>query len=82
MSSNAKFKLNKQGVRELMCSDAMANIISAKANQVQAAAGDGYEASVVTGKTRVNAKIGTAIIEAIRDNHKNNTLLKALGGAR
>lgn len=73
-----KFILNRSGVAELMRSAEMVAILKEKAKSVQAKAGDGYETSTFVGKNRANVSIKTKSRKAIRDNNKNNTLLKAL----
>lgn len=80
MSKDFKFKLNRKGVQELMKSSNMMGICTDIANQVRGRAGDGYEVSTYTGKTRVNASVYAATAKARKDNLENNTLLKARGG--
>lgn len=46
------------------------------------AAGPGYEASAVTGRSRARASIITATARAIRDNARNQTLIRAIGRVR
>lgn len=48
------------------------------AEGIQGRCGDGYEVSSRKGKTRCNASISTENYRAMRDNYKNNTLLKAM----
>lgn len=48
------------------------------AEDIQGRCGDGYEVSSQKGKTRCNARISTENYRAMRDNYKNNTLLKAM----
>lgn len=78
--SRVDFKLNRAGVRELLRSGEMASICREHANKVKNAAGDGYEVTTYTGRNRVNASVHAETYEARKDNYKNNTLLKALGG--
>ena len=73
-----KFELNRSGVAELLKSPAMIEILREKARGIQEAAGDGYEISSYVGKNRANASVKTKTKQAIRDNNKNNTLLKAM----
>ena len=76
----AKFhvELNPEGVRELLKSPEMASICQGHARAIASRAGSGYDVSLYTGRTRVNASVFTAREEAMRDNYKNNTLLKAV----
>ena len=76
--SKFKFTLNSAGVRELLKSDSMAQIVNEKARNVQARCGEGYETTSYDGKTRVNASVHAKSIKARKDNAKNNTILKAL----
>ena len=78
--SKVKFELNSAGVRELLQSAEMSAICKQYADQVASRCGDGYEVTVHTGKTRVNASVHAATFKARRSNLKHNTLLKALGG--
>lgn len=71
-------ELNRDGVRELLKSPEMMAICASEAQAIAGRAGTGYEVSTYTGKTRVNASVITATEEAMRDNYKNNTLLKAV----
>ena len=70
--------LNRAGVAELMKSPEMVTLLKEKAKDIQERAGNGYEISTFTGKNRANISIKTKSRKAIRDNNKNNTLLKAL----
>ncbi|WP_455936799.1 hypothetical protein [Gemella morbillorum] len=73
-----KFILNRAGVAELMKSPEMVAFLKEKAKVIQDRAGDGYETNTFIGKNRANISIKTKSRKAIRDNNKNNTLLKAL----
>lgn len=72
------FKLNRVGVAELMKSPEMVALLKEKAKAVQEKAESGYEVSSYIGKNRANVSIKTKTKKAMRDNKKNNTLLKAL----
>lgn len=75
---SSKFVLNYSGVAELMKSPAMVDLLREKAKSIQDKAGDGYEVSSYVGKNRANVSVKTKSRKAIRDNNKNNTLLKAM----
>ena len=77
--SKVKFVLNRAGVREILQSPEIAAVVKDYTNQVQGRAGTGYEASVMT-KNRAVGRVTAETGKAKRDNSKNNTLLKALGG--
>lgn len=78
--SNFRFVLNKEGVRELLQSPEMIDIISGYTDQITAAAGEGYEGDVKVGKNRIVGMIKSVSEEAKKDNEEHNTLLQALGG--
>lgn len=79
MSGNnlQKFELNREGVRELLRSQEMLDMVMQVAQErcPEECVVDGY-----VGQNRVNARISTATDEAYLDNLSNNTLLKAIGG--
>lgn len=70
--------LNRAGVAELMKSPEMVACLKETAKTIQNRVGDGYETNTFIGKNRANISIKTKSRKAIRDNNKNNTLLKAL----
>lgn len=73
-----RIELNSAGVRELLQSSAMAAVCMQQALAIAGRAGPGYSVSTFTGATRVNASVRTETAEAMKDNMKNNTLLKAV----
>ena len=78
--SKVEIELNSAGIQELMKSAEIQGYCEELARGVASRAGDGYEVDSMVGKTRANASVYAATKEANRDNMKNNTLLKALGG--
>jgi hypothetical protein len=78
--ANVKFKLNKQGVKELMKSPEMMQIVTEYANNALGRLGEGYEVNTRTGRNRVNAEIRAESYMARKDNSENNSILKALRG--
>ena len=74
--SDFKFVLNRDGVRELMQSPEMQDVLVDFAGQVAERAGDGY--SVYVGTTRANVSVRTETEEAMADNLDHNTLEKAI----
>lgn len=78
MSKNVNIVLNKSGVREILRSDEMANICREHAERIQANSGDGYEISPRNYPERKAYSVFTATPQAMADNSKNNTLLKAV----
>ncbi len=78
--AKVEIELNYKGVGELLKSEEMKNYLAGCASDILARCGDGYETDTYNAGTRVIASVSTASAEAMRDNSKNNTLLKALGG--
>ncbi len=75
------FKLNKQGVGELLKSDGMQAVIEGYCETVrQNAGGRGYATDSRKGRNRIVGEVRTDTEEATRECFKNNTLLKALHG--
>ena len=74
-----KIDLNEDGIKELMTSDEMVNVLKRYADEAQKKCGDGYAVSTYQqGKTRSNASVYAATYAAYKDNLENNTLLKAV----
>lgn len=83
MAKKIKIELNSEGVREMLRSPEMKDICTELAQGIAqrangTGADGGYAVSGHTGATRVNASVYCATKEALRDNLKNNTLLKAV----
>lgn len=78
--SKVYVKLNRKGVGELLKSSEMHALIDGIASGVQSRAGNGYEMQSGETSQRAKAFICAATFVARRENAKNNTLLKALGG--
>lgn len=73
-----EFKLNRDGVANMMKSAEMQGILTDKASAIKNRCGDGYESDIYVGKNRANAMVVAKSNQAKRDNLKNNTLLKAV----
>lgn len=80
------FEHNKNGYFELMNSTEMQNILQSYGQRVKENAdsiGEGeHELVVGEGQTRAHAYVRASDSIAVKDNYKNNTLLKALGSAQ
>lgn len=76
--SKLKFKLNRQGVSQMMKSGEMQSILKGKATSIKNRSGAGYEQDVYVGKNRANAMVWASTAEAQGDNLDNNTLLKSV----
>lgn len=80
--SKVEIKLDTAGVGELLRSDELKSYLEGIAKQVSDRAGSGYRAKGIRMPTRAIAVAEAADKKAIRDNLKNNTLLKAMGGLK
>lgn len=78
--SKVRIELNSAGVRAMLRSPEMQQLLKERADTVKGRCGDGYDAYVA--QTRAVAVVETASTEAIHDNSANNTLLKSLGDER
>ena len=76
--SNFKFELDRAGVRELLQSEEMQDVLTSYAKSVQNRAGEGY--SIHVGRNRANVSVQTVDDNAMRDNLEKNTLLRSLRG--
>ena len=77
-----RIELNREGVRELLQSQAIMNVCEGYAKRARAQLKDGYQVTTMVGKNRVNAEIAAVAPSARRDNSENNSILKALGSVR
>lgn len=78
--ANVDFKLNREGVRELLTSEAMKNVCESYAAETVSSLGDGYEYDGYIGKHRARATVRTVSDRAYQDNMDSNSMLKAVGG--
>lgn len=72
-----RIELNREGVRELLRSEEVQQMLAAEARSRMP---DGCQVDTQAGTNRANARITAVTDAARRDNLKNNTLLKAIGG--
>ena len=79
-----KFELDREGVRELLLSDEMSDVLKSYAEPVAAAANsevsDGFQITTKKGQKRAQARVTATTYHAAAHNSKHHTLLKALGG--
>lgn len=71
-------KWNMRGFRELRFDPAVKAEILARGERMAAAAGDGYVADPYDGRNRPRVSVRTDNFAAMRDNAKNNTLLRSI----
>ncbi len=70
-------ELDHNGMAELLKSDGLRSVLETEARKRNP--GSGYSVKTYNAGSRVVAKIQADTADAVRDNLKNNTLLKALG---
>lgn len=82
--SKVKVVLNKSGVRQLLQSQELQNVVAQRAQRVMSAipVEKGYESETSVKGTRAVATIRATSLHAINDNKKNQTLLRGLNNAR
>lgn len=71
--------MNRAGVRELLRSKEMGEVIKEQATKITRRAGNGYGMRHKVGKNRQIYTVYTDTIDAVKDNMDHNTLLKAVG---
>lgn len=77
------FKLNLKGLNDLMKSPEMQTVLNHAADQIQGAAGDGYEVEAAHPISFIAiASVRTGDFKSRLDNSTNNTLLKAAGSVK
>jgi uncharacterized protein YigE (DUF2233 family) len=80
MSDDFEFHLNSAGVREIMQSGEMLQIVSDLGQQVLSQCGEGYKIKNGVGETRAGSTVSVDSAHAYYSNRKHKTLQKALGG--
>lgn len=91
MAKKVKVEINSAGARAVLTSGGVASNLHSHAQRVAAAANAmlgpiartdmyPYRSSTWQGASRARASVATGGFTSRRDNAKNNTLLKALGG--
>lgn len=76
--AKTRIKWNVKAFRELRLEPGVIADLGERAEAVASAAGPGYEASTFEGKNRGRASVITADYAAMRDNARNQTLLRSL----
>lgn len=85
--AKVKFEMDIKGLNELMRSEAMQAVLDEKGAQIQARAASSaqdpeakYSRSIWVGNWIAASQVRADNPEAIQENLRNNTLLKAIGG--
>ena len=74
-----KIELNSSGIRQLLKSEEMGQMLKQQAEQVRARCGSGYSTDLYQASSRVIAGVFAETAEAAKQNSRENTLLKVLG---
>ena len=77
--AKVKIELNSSGIRQLLKSELMGQMLKQQAEQVRARCGSGYSTDLYQASSRVIAGVFAETAEAAKQNSRENTLLKALG---
>lgn len=80
--AKGKFVRNDKGVAKVLKSDAVARDIRARAERIAAAAGDGFEASVVVGRNRIHGSVISRTRKAAKAEEKRRALSRAVDSGR
>lgn len=78
MSKKLKVVLNSAGVRALLRSAEMREMLQSEADTIARKCGNGYQVDSYTMPTREVSKVSAVSPEAKRDNQQNNTIVRAL----
>lgn len=76
--SKVKVELNHDGIREILHSAGLVDVLESEARKRATACGEGYSYDVKSMGSRVIASYFTETYDAMVDNANNNTLLKML----
>lgn len=76
--SKVRIELNHAGIRALLKSPEMEAMLGERAAQISDGCGDGYAHDTYQAPGRVIASVYTETPDAMRDNLRNNTILKAM----
>ena len=77
--SKLKIELDSAGIQALLKSQEIIDVLQEQADSICAQLGSQYQTSQHIGKTRANVSVYTEDPDALKDNAKNNTMLKAMG---
>ena len=76
--SKLKIELDSAGIQTLLKFQEIVETLQEQADNIRAQLGDQYQTSQHIGKTRANVSVYTEDPDALQDNAKNNTMLKAM----
>lgn len=78
--AQARFTADRAAVAQFLKSAEVEAVMQQHADKVAERAGDGYKATTWQGDGRVIGSVETETIRAMRQNRRDNTLLRALNG--
>lgn len=77
--ASTRYRPNRAGLREVLASPEVASVVSAHANRLASAAGDGFVASTRMGRSRQRAIVYADTFSAKRREARDNVLVRVLG---
>ena len=80
--ADIRIEVNSEGIQAVLKSDEVRELLRAKAERIAAAAGEGFEASSMIGKTRARASVITATRAARLAEATDRTLTMAIDAGR
>jgi hypothetical protein len=82
MPNNPRIKWNMGAFQQIRRLDSVDAMLEDIVKHILDELGEGYEGDVRAGRTRSRGSVVTATVEAIIDNHTNDSLLRALARQR
>lgn len=81
MAKKVRIQMSNAGVQAMLKSPGVQGLVDSSADRIATRAGTGYAAKSGTrSNTRARAFVVTETFEAMKDNARNATLLRAMGG--
>ena len=77
--SKIEIELNSAGIRELLRSQEIMDMLQDAADPIRSQLGDKFETEQYIGAGRANVSVYTTDAAAIEDNKQTNAMLKAMG---
>jgi len=79
---DAKIVMNSAGIQALLKSQEVQDELSARADRIAAAAGDGFEVQTTVGKTRAHSSVNSMTADAWYQEAAHKTLTSAIDAGR
>ncbi len=74
-----KIQLDSGGIQAMLKSSEIMSALQGAAEEIRSQLGESFQTSQYIGKTRGNVSVYTTDREALAENSKSNTMLKAMG---